>query len=317
MESRHLGKKIHASPLGKPLIYMETSTRNRKGIVLAGGAGTRLHPLTLAASKQILPVYDKPMIYYPISMLMLADIRDILIISTPEDLPSFRRLLGNGENFGVRFSYAEQPRPEGLAQAFIIGADFLDGSPATLILGDNLFHANDITHTLLSLSRESEIATIFAYHVQNPSDYGVIEFDSQGRAISLEEKPLQAKSSFAVPGFYFYPADVVEKAASLKPSKRGELEITDLNRLYLEQGRLHVHTLGRGTAWFDTGTHASLLEAATFVAAIQNRQGLQIGCLEEIAFSKGWIDISQVEKIIAAMGRSSYASYLRSILSSH
>lgn len=292
-----------------------TNAKARKGIVLAGGAGTRLHPLTLAVSKQILPVYDKPMIYYPISMLMLADIRDILIISTPEDLPCFRRLLGSGENFGVQFSYAEQPKPEGLAQAFLIGADFLDGAPAALILGDNLFHANNIVNTLLSVSGQTDIATIFAYHVQNPSSYGVVEFDTAGRAISLEEKPQQPKSSFAVPGLYFYPADVVDKASSLKPSARGELEITDLNRIYLELGLLHVHSLGRGMAWFDTGTHASLLEAATFVAAIQNRQGLQIACLEEIAFNKGWIDSSRMDQIISTMGRSSYAVYLRSLLS--
>jgi glucose-1-phosphate thymidylyltransferase len=293
---------------------MASPTNFRKGIVLAGGAGTRLHPLTMAVSKQILPVYDKPMIYYPISMLMLAEIRDILIISTPDDLPCFRRLLGSGENHGVQFSYAEQPRPEGLAQAFLIGADFLRGAPAALILGDNLFHANNIVHTLVSVSHNTEVATIFAYRVQDPSGYGVIEFDSTGRAISIEEKPAHPKSHYAVPGLYFYPADVVEQASSLKPSKRGELEITDLNRLYLEAGRLHVESLGRGMAWFDTGTHASLLEAATFVAAIQNRQGLQIACLEEIAFHNGWIDSARLEKIISIMGKSSYASYLRSLL---
>lgn len=281
---------------------------------MAGGAGTRLHPLTIAMSKQLLPVYDKPMIYYPISMLMLADIREILIISTPEDLPCFQRLLGGGENLGVEFSYAEQPSPDGLAQAILIAADFLKGAPAALILGDNLFHANNIVNTLLSISGKTDVATIFAYHVQDPNSYGVIEFDSTGRAISIEEKPPHPKSSFAVPGLYFYPSDVVEKAASLKPSARGELEITDLNQIYLELGRLEVHPLGRGTAWFDTGTHASLLEAATFVAAIQNRQGLQIACLEEIAFNKGWIDFSRIEKIISTMGRSSYAAYLRSLL---
>jgi glucose-1-phosphate thymidylyltransferase len=270
--------------------------------------------LTIALSKQILPVYDKPMIYYPISMLMLADIRDILIISTPGDLPSFRRLLADGENFGVRFSYAEQPKPEGLAQAFSIGADFLNGAPAALILGDNLFHANDIVNTLISVSSKEEVATIFAYRVQNPGSYGVIEFNSTGQAISIEEKPRHPKSSFVIPGLYFYPSDVVEKAASLKPSARGELEISDLNRIYLELGRLHVHSLGRGMAWFDTGTHASLLEAATFVAAIQNRQGLQIACLEEIAFNKGWITSSRLEKIISTMGQSSYAVYLRGLL---
>jgi glucose-1-phosphate thymidylyltransferase len=293
---------------------METSSNARKGIVLAGGAGTRLHPLTLAMSKQLLPVYDKPMIYYPISVLMLADIREILIISTPEDLPCFQRLLGNGESFGVRFSYAEQNRPEGLAQAFLIGADFLQAAPAALILGDNLFYANSIGDTLQSASGRRDAATIFSYHVQNPGLYGVVEFDAKGRAISIEEKPAQPKSSFAVPGLYFYPSDVVEKAAALRPSARGELEITDLHQSYLTGGRLHVQPLGRGVAWFDTGTHGSLLEAATFVATIQNRQGLQIACLEEIAFVKGWITASEVEKTISKMGRSSYAGYLRSLL---
>jgi glucose-1-phosphate thymidylyltransferase len=294
---------------------MKPKRRVRKGIVLAGGAGTRLHPLTIAVSKQILPVYDKPMIYYPISTLMLTDIRDVLIISTPEDLPSFRRLLGSGENFGMRFTYAEQPKPEGLAQALMIGAPFLDGAPVTLILGDNLFHANEIGNTLISVSRNKEVATIFAHQVENPSSYGVVELDRDGRAVSLEEKPRRPRSSLAVPGLYFYPADVVEKAALLKRSKRGEFEITDLNKIYLDLGRLQVRPLGRGLAWFDAGTHVSLLEAATFVAAIQNRQGLQIACLEEIAFHKGWIKSSDIERIISAMGRSSYAAYLRRLLS--
>jgi glucose-1-phosphate thymidylyltransferase len=286
----------------------------RRGIVLAGGSGSRLHPLTLAQSKQLLPIYDKPMVYYPISMLMLAGIQDILIISTPHDLPNFRKLLGSGESIGVRFSYAEQPKPDGLAQAFLIGADFLEDRPAALVLGDNVFHSAYLTDTLMTLSQRKDEATIFAYHVQNPEHYGVIEFDAGGRAISLEEKPKKPKSSFAVPGLYFYPDDVVEQARSLRPSARGELEITDLNALYLKMGRLHVHQLKRGTAWFDTGTHASLLEAASFVAAIQNRQGLQIACLEEIAYSKGWIDQSLLEKTIAMMGRSSYADYLRHLL---
>ena len=293
---------------------MKTTAKARKGIVLAGGAGSRLHPLTLAASKQILPVYDKPMIYYPISMLMLADIRDILVISTPEDLPAFRRLLGTGENIGVRFSYAEQPKPDGIARAFIIGADFLDGAPSALILGDNIFYANNIVNLLVEVSAQADLPTIFAYRVQNSGSYGVIEFDAEGRAVSIEEKPAKPKSSYAVPGLYFYPADVVEKARTLKPSARGELEISELNQLYLDAGQLQVRTLGRGIAWFDTGTHASLLEAATFVAAIQNRQGLQIACLEEIAFSRGWIDATQMEKNIAAMGHSSYAAYLRALL---
>jgi glucose-1-phosphate thymidylyltransferase len=293
---------------------MKTTAKARKGIVLAGGAGSRLHPLTLAASKQILPVYDKPMIYYPISMLMLADIRDILVISTPEDLPAFRRLLGTGENIGVRFSYAEQPKPDGIARAFTIGADFLDGAPSALILGDNIFYANNIVNLLVEVSAQADLPTIFAYRVQNSGSYGVIEFDAEGRAVSIEEKPAKPKSSYAVPGLYFYPADVVEKARTLKPSARGELEISELNQLYLDAGQLQVRTLGRGIAWFDTGTHASLLEAATFVAAIQNRQGLQIACLEEIAFSRGWIDATQMEKNIAAMGHSSYAAYLRALL---
>jgi glucose-1-phosphate thymidylyltransferase len=293
---------------------MSKTTAKRKGIVLAGGAGSRLHPLTLAASKQILPVYDKPMIYYPISMLMLADIRDILVISTPEDLPDFRRLLGTGENIGVRFSYAEQPKPDGIARAFFIGADFLGGAPCALILGDNIFYANNIVNILVEVSAQTDVPTIFAYHVQNPGSYGVVEFDAEGRAISIEEKPAKPKSPYAVPGLYFYPSDVVEKAATLKPSPRGEFEISELNQLYLRTGQLQVRTLGRGIAWFDTGTHASLLEAATFVAAIQNRQGLQIACLEEIAYSRGWINAAQMEKNIAALGHSSYAVYLRGLL---
>jgi glucose-1-phosphate thymidylyltransferase len=293
---------------------MKSTPKARKGIVLAGGAGSRLHPLTLAASKQILPVYDKPMIYYPVSMLMLADIRDILVISTPEDLPSFRRLLGTGENIGVRFSYAEQPKPDGIARAFIIGKDFLDGAPSALILGDNIFYANNIVNILTEVSGQMDVPTIFAYHVQNAGSYGVVEFDAKGCAMSIEEKPAKPKSPYAVPGLYFYPPDVVERAAALRPSARGELEISELNQLYLDTGQLQVRTLGRGIAWFDTGTHASLLEAATFVAAIQNRQGLQIACLEEIAFSRGWIDAAQMEKNIAAMGHSSYAAYLRGLL---
>jgi glucose-1-phosphate thymidylyltransferase len=293
---------------------MKTTSKARKGIVLAGGSGTRLHPLTISVSKQILPVYDKPMIYYPISLLMLADIREILIISSPEGLPCFKHLLGTGEDLGVQFSYVEQPSPEGLAQAFILGADFLDGSPAALILGDNLFYANHIINTLISISNEKEAATIFAYHVKDPSNYGVIEFDSTGKPISIEEKPAHPKSSYAVPGLYFYPSDVVEQASALQPSARGELEISDLNKMYLKLGRLHVHALGRGTAWFDTGTHASLLDAATFVAAIQNRQGLQIACLEEIALDKGWVTRSHLQRVISKTGRSSYSEYLRNLL---
>jgi glucose-1-phosphate thymidylyltransferase len=292
---------------------MGKTKASRKGIVLAGGSGMRLHPLTVAVSKQLLPVYDKPMIYYPISMLMLADIREILIISTPHDLPFFQRLLGTGENYGVEFSYVEQPAPDGLAQAFLLGAKFLDGSAAALILGDNLFYADHLPHSLVAVSEKLDQATIFAYRVQDPKSYGVIEFDAEGRAISIEEKPAVPKSSYAVPGLYFYPSDVVEHARALKPSERGELEITDLNRAYLRLGQLNVQAWGRGTAWFDTGTHASLLEAATFVAAIQNRQGLQIACLEEIALGKGWIDRSLLERIVGKMGRSTYGDYLRSL----
>jgi len=286
----------------------------RKGIVLAGGAGSRLHPLTLATSKQIMPVYDKPMIFYPISVLMLAGIRDLLVISTPEDLPSFRRLLGDGSHFGVRFSYAEQPKPEGLAQAFIIGADFLAGSPAALVLGDNLFYGHDFTDTLDEATRDEENATVFGYEVADPQAYGVVEFDEEGRAISLEEKPERPKSNYAVPGLYFYPSDVASRAARLKPSPRGELEITDLNRIYLETGNLRVKKLGRGTAWLDTGTHDSLLEAAEFVRTIQHRQGLRIACLEEIALENGFLDEEQFTKSAERLGKSTYGAYLRSVL---
>ena len=287
---------------------------NRKGIVLAGGAGSRLHPLTLATSKQLMPVYDKPMVYYPISVLMLAGIRDILIISTPFDLPAFERLLGDGSQFGVRFSYAEQPSPDGLAQAFLIGADFLNGAPAALVLGDNLFYGNDFTDTLASANQDVNNATIFGYPVSDPQAYGVVEFDSNGKAISLEEKPAKPKSHFAVPGLYFYSSDVVERARALKPSARGELEITCLNRSYLEAGRLNVQKLGRGTAWLDTGTHDSLLQAAEFVRVIQHRQGLRIACLEEIGLEMGFLDEAGFEQSIQRLGKSSYGDYLRSVL---
>jgi len=286
----------------------------RKGIVLAGGSGSRLHPLTLGVSKQLMPVYDKPMIYYPISVLMLTGIREILIISTPHDLPAFRRLLGDGSQFGVSFSYAEQPKPEGLAQAFLIGADFLAGSPAALVLGDNLFYGHDFTDTLAEANGDTDGATVFGYEVADPSAYGVVEFDAKGQAISLEEKPAHPKSHFAVPGLYFYGADVVEVARQLKPSPRGELEITDLNRVYLEQGRLHVQKLGRGTAWLDTGTHDSLLDAAQFVQVIQHRQGLRISCLEEIGLQMGFLDEAAFERSIENLGKSSYGTYLRKVL---
>ena len=286
----------------------------RKGIVLAGGSGSRLHPLTLATSKQVMPVYDKPMVFYPISVLMLAGIRELLVISTPEDLPNFRRLLGNGSQFGVEFSYAEQPRPEGLAQAFIIGAEFLRGSPAALVLGDNLFYGHDLTDTLAEANADTDNASIFGYEVADPEAYGVVEFDAEGRSISLEEKPANPKSHFAIPGLYFYPGDVCERAAVLKPSPRGELEITDLNRTYLDSANLRVQKLGRGTAWLDTGTHDSLLEAAEFVRTIQHRQGLRIACLEEIGLEMGFLSEEQFAKSSERLGKSTYGAYLRSVL---
>jgi glucose-1-phosphate thymidylyltransferase len=287
---------------------------NRKGIVLAGGTGSRLHPLTMAVSKQLMPVYDKPMIYYPISVLMLAGIREILIISTPHDLPSFRRLLGDGSQFGVIFSYAEQPSPDGLAQAFLIGEEFLAGSPAALVLGDNLFYGHDFTDTLAEADALKDHATVFGYEVADPTAYGVVEFDATGQAISLEEKPSNPKSNFAVPGLYFYSSDVVEVVRELKPSPRGELEITDLNRVYLGQGRLRVQKLGRGTAWLDTGTHDSLLDAAQFVQVIQHRQGLRISCLEEIGLQMGFLDDEGFRRSIAKLGKSSYGVYLSEVL---
>jgi glucose-1-phosphate thymidylyltransferase len=289
-------------------------TSQRKGIILAGGAGSRLHPLTLGTSKQVMPVYDKPMVYYPISVLMLSGIRELLVISTPEDLPSFRRLLGDGSHYGVSFSYAEQPRPEGLAQAFHIGADFLDGAPAALVLGDNLFYGHDFTDILSAANADTSNATIFGYEVSDPQAYGVVEFAADGRAISLEEKPAHPKSHYAVPGLYFYPSDVCQRAATQRPSVRGELEITDLNRTYLESGNLRVQKLGRGTAWLDTGTHDSLLEAAEFVRTIQHRQGLRIACLEEIGLEMGFLTEEQFAKSAERLGKSTYGAYLRSVL---
>lgn len=286
----------------------------RKGIILAGGSGTRLYPLTIAVSKQLMPVYDKPMVYYPLSVLMLSDIREVLIISTPQDLPLFERLLGDGSAYGMRLSYAAQPRPDGLAQAFIIGADFIGDAPSTLVLGDNLFYGHDFVSSLQSASARTAGATIFGYHVSDPKAYGVVEFAPDGKVLSIEEKPAQPKSNYAVPGLYFYDNTVVAAARALKPSKRGELEITDLNRVYLEAGKLQVELLGRGTAWLDTGTHDSLLDAAQFVSVIENRQGLKIACLEEIAFKNGWIDQRQLEAQIARLGKSSYGAYLRRLL---
>ena len=285
-----------------------------KGIILSGGAGSRLHPLTRVVSKQLLPVYDKPMIYYPLSTLMHAGIREILIISTPEDLPQFERLFGDGSRLGLKFSYIVQEKPNGLAQAFVLGEEFLDGDSACLILGDNVFYGHGMTELLVTGSMLSEGALIFGYYVSDPMRYGVVEFDKSGKAQGLEEKPANPKSSYAVPGLYFYGSDVVSMAKELKPSARGEYEITDLNRMYLEQERLHVQVLGRGIAWLDTGTNRSLMEASQFVQSIEERQGLKIACLEEIALLQGWIDADQVRVEAESMGSSAYAGYLHRLL---
>jgi len=285
-----------------------------KGIILAGGSGSRLHPITLGISKQLLPVYDKPMIYYPLAVLMLAGIREVLIISTPQDLPAFRRLLGDGSQFGLTLTYAEQPEPKGLAQAFTIGRDFIAGQPCCLILGDNLFFGSGLTTLVRAAAATTQGGVIFAYQVQDPSQYGVVEFDRSGKAISLEEKPAQPRSQFAIPGLYFYGPEVCDEAARLAPSARGELEITDLNRQFLNRGDLRVQLMGRGIAWLDTGTHASLLEAAEFVHVVQNRQGLMISCLEEIAWRQGWLDRDRLLAHVQTMGKSTYADYLRRML---
>jgi glucose-1-phosphate thymidylyltransferase len=293
---------------------MSPKVSARKGIILAGGTGTRLHPVTRAVSKQLLPIYDKPMIYYPLSTLMLGEMRDLLVISTPHDLPAFRQLLGDGGQWGLNISYAQQPSPDGLAQAFIIGRDFIGQDQSCLILGDNIFYGHELSHTLQRASRRPRGATIFGYHVNNPSAYGVVEFNAEGRPVRIEEKPARPRSSFAVTGLYFYDNRVVHIAREIRPSARGELEITDVNAAYLQLGELEVERLGRGTAWLDTGTHESLLQAGLFIETIEQRQGLKIACPEEIAYRMGYINAEQVERLAHPLDKTGYGRYLRQLI---